>query len=78
MQITISRMSLSNMTGAVTQTVTDFFYWGTKNQGLERRNGKASRILDFGNRLVVSLTVRFNYDPEISFVVFLMDVTRHQ
>jgi hypothetical protein len=66
------------MTGAVTQTVTDFFYWGTKNQGLERRNGKASRILDFGNRLVVSLTVRFNYDPEISFVVFLMDVTRHQ
>jgi hypothetical protein len=42
----------------------DFFYWGTKNQDVERRNGKAPRILDFGNRWVVSLTVRLNYNQE--------------
>jgi hypothetical protein len=69
-------MLLSNMTDAVTQTVNSFqyknvrmksedlFYWGTKNQDVERRNGKAPRILDFGNRCLVSLTVRFNYNPE--------------
>ena len=64
-------MILSNMTDTLTQTLTVFGtrtsetkakIWG--HQEPRRSNGKAPRILDFGNRCVVILTGRFNYNPE--------------